>query len=179
MTSVPTRPPTRAERSRTRTCRPDSSSARAQASPATPAPITATSVASMAGEYHRVDGAAHAREIRDTSWYGPRRWRCVRVGSDVLSRPVDRTRRCARRPLVPRGWAAGGRRGSDRARRRTPTASPRPRPARRARRNRAGGDRGCRTSISAGWQPGQVARPGLTRGSASASGSSEPAQNEA
>ncbi len=144
ITSVPTRPPTRAERSRTRTCRPDSSNARAQASPATPAPITATSVASIGGEYRSVREPAHAGQSGDATWYGPHGPQGHGNGATAQISARQNSTMCSSRGLAPPGSAAAGRRGSVRARRRTPATSPRRRLVRRARRTRAATGRGCR-----------------------------------
>ena len=158
MTSVPTRPPTRADRSRTRTCRPDSSNARAQASPATPAPITATSVASMGGEYRLVRESAHTGRA------------ATRLGMDhTVRRGTEMARLLRFRPgRTPRCAVDAALRLRDRqqrvdvdqvrARRRTPAPSRRRRPARTGRRTRAGAGRGCRrTSARAAARRGRRA----------------------
>ena len=61
---------------------PDSSNARAHASPATPAPITATSVASMFGEYRRAGGGNSAQTRTVLVWTRDRQ--CP----DGMPRPV-------------------------------------------------------------------------------------------
>ena len=180
ITSVPTRPPTRAERSSTRTDRPDCSNARAQVSPATPAPITATSVASIAGEYHPA-GAGGTRRVT----IGP-------LGMDHAGTPGpnppiccgELTRRAELQDLVERrarlgDRAAAGRRGSVRAPRRTPAASRPRRPGRTARRTRAGAGRGCRRASASAAGRRRSPSTGADPRVGEPAGSSDPAQNDA
>ncbi len=127
-----------------------------------PAPITATSVASMAAEYHprpspATSSASPARvglDQRPTQGDGPPTG--VRPPAYGVGPQNSTTWRSASRAS---GTGAGGRRAAGRARRRTGQVPAGRLPAvRRARRTPAGAGRGCRsTSTSAAARPG---RPG-------------------